>query len=128
MRDTPCQSAADRFFYDTAVLDRQVLGILHAVDHAACADADKAPADDGRLRIEQLERVALDGLRLQCALAAAELDHMGVLYHAERRAADVARLIQAAAGQGDLSGIEQAVDPEHAGGMEALGLHSRGAQ
>ena len=53
---------------------------------------------------------------------------MRVLHHAERRAADVARLIQAAAGQGDLSGIEQAVDPEHAGGMEALGLHSRGAQ
>ena len=53
---------------------------------------------------------------------------MRVLYHAERRAADIARLIQTAAGQGDLSGIEQAVDPEHAGGMEALGLHGRGAQ
>lgn len=41
---------------------------------------------------------------------------------------DIARLIQTAAGQGDLPGVEQAVDPEHAGGMEALGLHSRGAQ
>ena len=71
MRDTPCQSAVDRFFYDTTVLDRQILRVLHAVDHAACADADKAPADDGRLRIEQLERIALDGLGLQCALAAA---------------------------------------------------------